>query len=277
MLEPALTELEPGVVQVTMPLPWALDHVHCYALASPEGWTLVDAGLGTRQTLAWWEDVLESLGGPAVTQLVLTHYHPDHLGASAGLARVTGAAEVVQGRLDRALSVAGWEQGDDAEYERYLVDHGMPADLAAASTRAEIGTAVELAVPTRLVDEGDLVAAGGRSWRVLHLPGHADGHIALHDPAGGRLLGGDVLLDEITPNVGRWPDTDPDPLGRYLATLRRVAGLNPAAVYPGHGPVIRTASDRAAEIAGHHDERLDMAAAALADGAESAYDATQVI
>ena len=26
----------PGVVQVTMPLPWALDHVHCYALASPE-------------------------------------------------------------------------------------------------------------------------------------------------------------------------------------------------------------------------------------------------
>jgi len=127
------------------------------------------------------------------------------------------------------------------------------------------------------VDEGDLVAAGGRSWRVLQLPGHADGHIALHDPAGGRLLGGDVLLDEITPNVGRWPDTDPDPLGRYLATLRRVAGLNPAAVYPGHGPVIRTASDRAAEIAGHHDERLDMAAAALADGAESAYDAAQVI
>jgi len=124
MPEPALTELEPGVVQVTMPLPWALDHVHCYALASPEGWTLVDAGLGTRQTLAWWEDILESLGGPAVTQLVLTHYHPDHLGASAGLARVTGAAEVVQGRLDRALAVAGWEEGDDGEYERAACDQG---------------------------------------------------------------------------------------------------------------------------------------------------------
>src|SRR6185312_1451210 len=109
-----------------------------------------------------------------------------------GLARLTGAGEVVQGRLDRALSVAAWEEGDDAEYERYLVDHGMPADLAAASTRAEIGTAVELAVPTRLVDEGDIVDAGGRRWRILHLPGHADGHIALHDEAGGRLLGGDA-------------------------------------------------------------------------------------
>ena len=242
MPEPVVTEIEPGVIQVTMPLPWALDHVHCYALASAEGWTLVDAGLGTAQTLAWWEDALAALGGPPVTRLVLTHYHPDHLGASAGLARLTGAAEVVQGRLDRALSVAGWEDADDSGYERYLVDHGMPADLAAASTRAEIGTAVELAVPTRLVDEGDVVAAGGGDWRVLHLPGHADGHIALHDEDGGRLLGGDVLLDEITPNVGRWPDTAADPLGRYLATLRRVAGLAPAVVYPGHGPVIRSAA-----------------------------------
>ena len=97
-----------------------------------------------------------------MTQLVLTHYHPDHLGASAGLARLTGAGQVVQGRLDRALAVAGWEEGDNAEYERYLTGHGMPADLAAASTRAEVGIAVELAAPTRLVDEGDVVRAGGR-------------------------------------------------------------------------------------------------------------------
>ena len=274
---PTVTELEPGVVQVTMPLPWALDHVHCYALAAANGWTLVDAGLGTRQSLAWWEDVLEALDRPTVTQLVLTHYHPDHLGASAGLARLTGAGQVVQGRLDRALAVAAWEEGDDADYERYLRHHGMPADLAAASTRAEIGVAVDLAAPTRLVDEGDVVHAGACTWRVLHLPGHADGHIALHDDEGGRLIGGDVLLDEITPNVGRWPDTAPDPLGRYLATLHRVADLAPTTVYPGHGPVIRTAAARADDIARHHDERLDVAASALAEGAESAYEAAQAI
>jgi len=106
MREPTTTELEPGLVQVTMPLPWALDHVHCYLLEGREGWTVVDAGLGTDQTLAWWEQVL---GGRRVARIVITHYHPDHLGASAGLARLTGAAEVVQGRLDRDLSVAAWE------------------------------------------------------------------------------------------------------------------------------------------------------------------------
>jgi glyoxylase-like metal-dependent hydrolase (beta-lactamase superfamily II) len=277
MPQPTTTELEPGLVQVTMPLPWALDHVHCYALAAPTGWTLVDAGLGTDQTLAWWEDVLEGLGRPRVERLVVTHYHPDHLGASAALARLTAAKQIVQGRLDRELSVAAWEQGDDADFERFLRDHGMPDELAAASTRAESGTAVHPAVPTLLVDEGDVVSAGGQAWRVLHLPGHADGHIALYDAERSRLLGGDVLLDDITPNVGRWPDTAADPLGRYLGTLERLAGLAPAVVYPGHGPVIHTAAARAREIAGHHDDRLDAAAGALAEGAESAYDAAQLI
>jgi glyoxylase-like metal-dependent hydrolase (beta-lactamase superfamily II) len=86
-----------------------------------------------------------------------------------------------------------------------------------------------------------------------------------------------VLLDEITPNVGRWPDTARDPLGRYLATLRRIAQLAPARVYPGHGPVITEAAARACEIAGHHEQRLDAAAAALDQGAETAYDAAQLI
>ena len=60
---------------------------------------------------------------------------------------------------------------------------------------------------------------------MLVLPGHADGHIALLGSHSGRLFGGDVLLNEITPNVGRWEDNEPDPLGRYLETL----GAHPGA------------------------------------------------
>ena len=277
MPEPSLTELEPGLVRVTMPLPWALDHVHCWALAGEDGWTIIDAGLGTDATTGWWEQVLDELGRPHVERLVLTHYHPDHLGASHALAELTGANEVVQGRLDRELAVAAWEEGDDAGFERYLRDHGMPADLAAESTRAEGRTGVRLAVPTRLVGEGDTIALAGETFRVLHLPGHADGHIALLGEYTGRLFGGDVLLDDITPNVGRWPDTARDPLGRYLETLQRVSGLAPRIVYPGHGPVISDASRRATEIAGHHDERLDVTETAVREGAETAYDAAQVI
>src|SRR5919201_2587912 len=109
MPQPTVMQLDQGLVRVTMPLPWALDHVHCYALAGSDGWTLIDTGLGTDATLGWWRQVLEQLGG-GVARIVLTHYHPDHLGASAPLAAATGAPEVVQGRLDRELSIAAWEQ-----------------------------------------------------------------------------------------------------------------------------------------------------------------------
>jgi glyoxylase-like metal-dependent hydrolase (beta-lactamase superfamily II) len=276
MPQPTVTTLEDDLVRVTMPLPWALDHVHCYALAGADGWTLVDTGLGTDATLGWWREVLRGLGGP-VSRIVLTHYHPDHLGASAPLAELTGAGEVVQGRLDRELSVAAWEEDDDGAFERYLRDHGMPEALAAASARAEVGTAVHPAQPTRLVEEADELEIGGERFRVLQLPGHADGHIALLGERSGRLLGGDVLLEEITPNVGRWPDTARDPLGRYLHTLDRVAELAPVTVLPGHGPVIDHAAARAGEIAEHHAQRLDLTEHAVLDGATTAYDAAQVI
>jgi glyoxylase-like metal-dependent hydrolase (beta-lactamase superfamily II) len=274
---PSLSELDGGIVRITMPLPWALDHVHCYAVAGPAGWTLIDCGLGTAATLEWWQQALGRLGDRPVEQVVITHYHPDHIGASAGLVELTGAAEVVQGTADRRLAVEAWIEDDGGAFERYLADHGMPAEMAADSASAESRTSVHPASPTRLVCEGDTIDLGDEPYRVLELPGHADGHIALLGLRSRRLFGGDVLLDEITPNVGRWPDTAVDPLGRYLETLGRLSGMGPSIVLTGHGPVIRDAAGRAAEIAGHHRDRLDHTAAALAAGAETAWETAQLI
>ena len=99
-------ELGDGVHRVTQPLPWALDHVHCYAVDDAEGWTLIDCGLGTPGTGRRWQEALALLGHPHVRRIVITHYHPDHIGASTRLAELTGAEEIVQGsarpRADRA-------------------------------------------------------------------------------------------------------------------------------------------------------------------------------
>ena len=105
------------------------------------------------------------------------------------------------------------------------------------------------ASPTRLVGEGDSLEIGGERFDVLVLPGHADGHIGLVGERTGRMFGGDVILDEITPNVGRWEDTRPDPLAAYLETLRRLSELGPSIVYPGHRRPIVDMPARAKEIA----------------------------
>ena len=91
------------------------------------------------------------------------------------------------------------------------------------------------------------------------------------------MFGGDVLLAEITPNVGRWPESAPDPLGAYLRSLRELDRLAPTIVYPGHGPTITAAADRAVEIAAHHADRLDAHVAALRAGADTAYAVARVV
>jgi glyoxylase-like metal-dependent hydrolase (beta-lactamase superfamily II) len=148
----------------------------------------------------------------------------------------------------------------------------MPREEASRAGEDEDSLPVDAATPTRLVAEGDELELAGETFRVLVLPGHADGHIVLLGERTGRLLGGDVLLHEITPNVGRWEDTQPDPLARYLATLARIEELAPAVVYPGHKRVVDDPAGRAAEIRAHHVVRLEVHVEALEAGAETPYE-----
>ena len=271
-------DLGGGVHRVTQPLPWALDHVHCYAVDDAEGWTLIDCGLGTPGTGRRWLEALALLGHPKVRRMVITHYHPDHIGASTRLAEITGAEEIVQGRIDRDRTEYAWLDPESGpRFGRWLLANGMPIADAERSAGEEDELPIAPVEPTHLVDEGDLLDLAGEPYEVLVLPGHADGHIALLGTHSGKLFGGDVLLEEITPNIGRWDDSDPDPLGRYLETLARIQELAPSLVYPGHRSVVERPAARAQEIALHHAVRLDEHERALREGARSAYDAAQLV
>lgn len=268
-----ITDLGRGVYQVTHPLPWALDHVHCYAVAGPDGWTLLDAGLAGGDAGPRWREALEALGRPRVRTIVLTHYHPDHIAGSAALAHLTQAEEVLQGAYDSVLARRAFCDPENAgRLAAYLAEQGMPPELVSESVADESAYFAPPAEPTRLLEAGDTVELGGEEFVVLRLPGHADGHIGLYSERTGRLFGGDVLLTGITPNVGRWHDTLPDPLGRYLGTLDRLAELRPSLVYPGHNRVLEDGAGRAREIQGHHAARLDVHCEALRGGAATPWE-----
>jgi len=205
-----------GVHRVTLELPWALDHVHCYAIEDSGGWTIVDCGLDTAETTQGWRAALAELGDPDVRRIIVTHFHSDHLGASAMLAELTGADEIVQGREDRESTERSFVHGSELESGAYLRLCGMPEDLIERWLDSSFLTGADPVEPTHLVEEGDLVEIAGVHYTVLVLRGHADGHIVLFDERDGRMLGGDVLLQRITPNVGAWEDSRPDPLTDYL-------------------------------------------------------------
>ena len=90
-------------------------------------------------------------------------------------------------------------------------------------------------VPLRAFNGGDKFDAGGRTWEILHTPGHSPGHICIWSAEDGLLCSGDHLLKSISPPVTFERGFERDPMGSYLESLRLVELLEPALVLPGHG------------------------------------------
>jgi glyoxylase-like metal-dependent hydrolase (beta-lactamase superfamily II) len=263
-----MVELDGGIRRVTFALPLGIDHVHCYFLpASDGGWTVIDTGLGLPDAGERWRRILDELGAP-VSRIVITHFHPDHVGAAADVAGLTGA-RVHQGADDYEQCVRTWgELRDDERMPEYLRVHGAPeseVDSFREDARGFVRL-VRFAPDPKPLEPGDHIDG----WEVLHLPGHADGHRALLRD--GILVAGDTLLESITPNVGLYPDSRPDPLGDYLRSLERIAELEPRLALPGHFDPIGDPAGRARELIAHHGERLERTADALDGRPRSAYE-----
>ena len=272
-MENRLSEAAEGIWRLTFALPLGIDHVHCYLLRTGENrWTVVDTGLGLPDAQERWRSALERVGG-RVERIVVTHFHPDHVGAAAPLAELTGAP-VHQGELDYAQCVRAWGDGRSPErFFAYMREHGMPADHA-ESMRSE---GDRLAAWVRFAADPEPLVPGEEvdGWEVLHLPGHADGHLALLRH--GVLIAGDALLATISPNVGLYPDSRPDPLGDYLESLARIVELAPRVAFAGHGDAIDDPAGRARELIEHHGERLDDTRIALDGTPRTAYEVSLVL
>ena len=225
-----MDELDGGIRRITLPLPTRPGHVHAYLLPGEDGWTLVDTGVGLPEAKELWAVELEHAGGRVAT-IFVTHFHPDHVGAAADLHELTGAP-VVQGSLDYAQCELVW--GNPAWSER-LVDwfelHGAPDDVTAEL----VGQSSVYRPFIRYQRDPLLVEAGEHvdGWELVAAPGHADGQLCLLKD--GVLVAADHLLGRITPTVGLWPASRPDPLGDYLAALDRTIELAPRIALPGHG------------------------------------------
>jgi len=147
-------------------------------------------------------------------------------------------------------------------------ENGVPAGVADEL----IGSGSTYAPFIRYVESPEPLAAGDRldGWEVLAFPGHADGQLCLHRE--GVLIAADHILDPISPAVGLYPESRPDPLGDYLDSLERVVELEPRIAYAGHGEAIRDPAARARELIRHHRERLRRTAAALGPEPRTGYD-----
>ena len=265
-------EVVEGLWQIKLPVPFPLGFVSVYLIEGDDGWTLIDAGYDYPPAREAWEAGSLAAGcdlSRDVARIVVTHFHPDHVGAARWLQEVS-AAPVFMMEEEIPFARRLWGSPDAEPFVGLLVRHGMPSGMAqtAAETMRSGLPLPEEILPLR---PGEKVPMGDESARVIHAPGHADHQLVLHDEGRRVLYAADHLMLGITPNIGTWPETEPHPLARYLESLKAMRGLDADLVLPGHGPVFRDLDGRIGELVGHHAERLEMMRAEITAAPGSAY------
>jgi len=258
-----LTEVAPGVYWLRMPLPFQLDHINLWLLRDGEGWTIIDTGFPDDAVRAMWTQILDWLDGP-VTRLIVTHFHPDHLGLATWLMEKTGAPLSMTTGEFLTAHVVWHEVGGHGA--RFMVEqfrqHGLDAEHLAKFEQR--GSGYRRAVPAlpeyyhRLM-AGGVVRIDGKKWQILIGHGHAPEHLALYCAELGVLISGDMLLPRISTNVSVFAATpEADALCWYLDSLDEMARDIPAEtlVLPSHGLPFTGVQERVQALHAHHEERL---------------------
>ncbi len=287
-------EVAPGVRWLRMKLPFALDHINLWLLRDVqrgrEGWTIVDCGIADERTRSAWETIFaDELQGLPVLRVIVTHMHPDHIGLADWLTQrwSTPAQEcrlwisATDWNVARGASQSTGGTGGDSAADFYA-SHGLAAD-AVAQVRARTHYFSDLvpAVPARYrrLMDGMGLRIGNHDWTCIAGYGHAPEHIALHCPAAGVLIAGDMVLPRISTNVSVYdlePEGNPLPLYlRSIAALRSVPAQT--LVLPSHGKPFTGLHERIGQLEQHHADRYAEVLEACAEGPKTAADLLPVL
>jgi len=275
MLE--LEHVSEHIVRIQLPLPLdGLPFVNCYAVLGSDEVTLIDPGWASAENDAALTQALRALGTEpaAIRRILVTHSHWDHYTQAIDMQRTYGA-EVLLGRGE-GHSIAAFEALEGA----FPLQVDLLARAGATELSAEVGArAMEsheldmpFGEPDVWLDGGEAIDCGGRTIHAIATPGHTRGHMVFEDRQDGLLMTGDHILPRITPSIAFERDPDALSLRSYLGSLQLFLERPDGQMLPAHGAVDDSVAERAKELLAHHEERLDVIAALVGSGAESAYD-----
>jgi glyoxylase-like metal-dependent hydrolase (beta-lactamase superfamily II) len=273
-----LIALADGVGWARLPIPGSLRHINVWVLEDGDGVALVDTGLNIPDCRAGWDALFEGpLAGRPVTRIIVTHFHPDHLGLAGWLTeRFDVALWMTRGEwLFARMLAADIRDAPPREAVGYWCAAGWSEERIAEEQAKGWGcfAAMLTPVPVSFVRfaDGDRLRIGARTWRVVVGSGHSPEHGCLWDEAGRLLIAGDQVLPRITSNVSlSLSEPEADPLGEWLASIDKLRALpDDLLVLPSHGEPFTGLHARFDALDHGHRDRLDALHRRLAEPARA--------
>ncbi len=280
-----MTEVIPGIHLLklsTAKTIFSLTEVNVYLVRGDRGYLLVDTGWNTDESFDSMQKQMAEIGVDIkdISQIVITHTHPDHYGQTGEIKRLSGATLAIHA-IEKEYIDSTYAHMDKMleQTDRWLAINGAPpgklAEIKAITTGLQ--RHVFPINPDITFHGGETITTGIFNFQVLWTPGHAPGHICLYEPEKRVLISGDQILPTITPNISLTPRSGENPLATYLTSLNGLRGLDARLVLPGHENPFTGLKPRIDELIKHHAERNREILASFKGAPKTAYQIARVI
>jgi len=264
------------VARVEIPLTFFSVPVNVWVLGSGRK-VLVDTGPRTgpaRECLVHALSELE-IELPDVNDVIVTHHHIDHAGLLSEIVAAGARGWCHRDDLEAVLDIPGSIDRKMEGYRSLAVAWGVPEDLVEKLMRhlvqfGELGGVTPGESVRAIEGDEERLAIEGEDLRAIHVPGHSEGQIVVHDERRNILFSADHVLERVTPNPNIYTPAyrgQVNGLADYVHSLERLRSLpRDILVCPGHGRPFTGLHARIDQILEHHHGRLGLVLAFLEDG-----------
>jgi glyoxylase-like metal-dependent hydrolase (beta-lactamase superfamily II) len=211
-------------------------------LLAGEKLTLVDAGFRGQE-----HPILNEVAGTGhspsdIIEIVLTHYHPDHIGSLPALQKLTGAK--VAAHHIEAQYLSGQAVPQTPETQGFL---GSLLKTLRSSLKS-----APVVIDILLNDGDELPILGG--VKILHTPGHTPGSICLYVKTKKLVIVGDLLRN--TSGLSLPPRIFTESPELELSSIKKISELDFDTICFGHGmPVVGNAKQILLEFMGKIEKK----------------------
>jgi glyoxylase-like metal-dependent hydrolase (beta-lactamase superfamily II) len=280
-----MTEIIPGIHWIKLPMlddDAGLDFVNVYVILGDNGYLLVDSGWNTDASFAALKNGMAEIGADVedITQILVTHVHPDHYGMAGRIKKLSGASLAMH-HIEKEFIEPRYVSMDVLlnQIDQLLLSNGVPPKMIASLSQATVGLQqyVVVTYPDITLHDGEIITTGLFNFKVIWTPGHSSGHICLYEPERKIMLCGDHILPTITPNVSVHPQAIENPLGRYFDSLNELKHLDVELALPGHEKPFTDFGKRIDKILQHHEQRNGEIMKALGDKPATSFQIAQKV
>jgi glyoxylase-like metal-dependent hydrolase (beta-lactamase superfamily II) len=261
-------EVVDGVYWLRVPLPISLDHINLWILRDGDGWTIVDSGYDADMCRDVWEQVFDTFLEPAsVNKIIVTHFHPDHIGLASWLAlRCECPVLISKGEFDLYNNITTRDKAQfRKEAQQFVTELGYDADVGTKfvqfmSSGDKPAEARVQASMCEFIADGDRIKIDGRDWQVVSGNGHSPEHSCLFNVELNALISGDQSIPRISSNVSVYPSNrHEDPLGDWLSSCEKLRDMipNDTLILPSHQEPFRNNKARMQQLIDDHQIDLN--------------------